>query len=110
MTASLASHYWNWLTTGTRRELELQILNTLFKNAMNSQTEMDKAFECKDCMDQIKNFNGAKEIKFTNDDMGYLKVGFSKSADRRPDIWMEECYDLFKQIKDPIEEKLNKEE
>jgi hypothetical protein len=96
------------LIKGTRKELELRILERLFKNAMNSQQEISKSFECKDCIDQIKNLDGEMSIRFTKDDIEYLKLGYSKTADSRPDVWMEECSDLFKQIDNPEEEKINK--
>ena len=96
------------LTKGTRKDLELQILGRLFKEAMNNLPQMDKVFECKDCLDQVKDFNGGKSMEFTKDDMDHLMLGFTKTADRRPDVWMEECFDLFKQIKDPVEKEIKK--
>jgi len=96
------------LIKGTRKELELRILSQLFKNAMNSQTEISKSFECKDCIDQVKNVDKEKFIKFEKGDMDFLKLGFTKTADRRPDVWMDECFNLFKQIENPKEEEIKK--
>ena len=75
---------------------------------MNSQTEISKSFECKDCIEQVKNIDKEKVIKFEKGDMDFLKLGFTKTADRRPEVWMDECFNLFKQIENPQEEEIKK--
>ena len=93
---------------GTRKELEIQILEALLKWAMNSQADMEKMFKCHDALEQVQNIDGEKFIKFEAEDIEFLKLGFTKTADKRPPIWMDECYDLFKQIQNPEEEEIGK--
>ncbi len=93
---------------GTRKELEIQILEALLKWAMNSQADMEKMFKCHDALEQVQSIDGEKFIKFEAEDIEFLKLGFTKTADKRPPIWMDECYDLFKQIQNPEEEEIGK--
>ncbi len=93
---------------GTRKELEVKILETLLRLAMNSQSDMTEMFKCKDCLDQVQNVDGEGFIKFEKGDIEYLKAGFTKTVDGRPDVWMKECFDLFKQIDNPEEEEIKK--
>jgi len=87
----------------TTRELEEKILENLFLMAMNKQKEFDKAFECRDCLDQVRSLKGEESINFTAQDLKYLKEAFGDSAEKRPSIWLDECYNLFKQINSPVE-------
>jgi len=92
------------------RELELIILENLFLIAMNRQKTLDKAFECRDCLEQIRNITDKEEIiKLTKSDIDYLKEAFETTADNRPTIWLDKCYNLFKQIKEPTEDKEQEE-
>jgi len=87
----------------TTRELEIKILENLFMISMNNQKEMDKAFECRDCLDQVRNLKDESQIIFTAQDIKYLKDAFGETVNIRPAIWLDECYDLFKQINSPVE-------
>jgi len=96
------------MVDGTRKEIELQILESLLKWAMNSQADMEKMFKCHDTLGQVQSIDGEKFIKFEKEDVEFLKLGFSKTADKRPPIWMEECADFMRQIHNPEEEEIKK--
>ena len=77
---------------------EKSILDTLFMMAMNNQKSISQSFECKDCIDQIKNLSeDADSIEFTEKDIDYLNQGYSLIKEK-PFFWMEKCSELFKQI------------
>jgi len=77
---------------------EKSILDILFMMAMNNQKSISQSFECKDCIDQIKNLSeDADSIEFTEKDIDYLNQGYSLIKEK-PLFWMEKCSELFKQI------------
>jgi len=77
---------------------EKSILNILFTVAMNNQKSISQSFECKDCLDQIKNLSeDADGIDLTSADINYLNQGYGLIKEK-PDFWMKTCSELFRQI------------
>jgi hypothetical protein len=86
------------------RSLEIKLLNNLFQIALDSQTKISKAFECKDCMSALDNLSDEDAyIEFTNDDLAYAIAAFEKTAEKRPGWWFDKCSQIFEQITNPKE-------
>jgi hypothetical protein len=79
-------------------DMEKFILTNLFTVAMNNQKTIAESFECKDCLDQLKNLADTDtKISFTLKDINYLKQAYGLITEK-PAFWMLICGDLLKQI------------
>jgi len=93
------------------REIELIVMQNMFRYARKMAKDFDLAMTISDCIDQVKNITDAETfIRFTKEDIGFLKDGF-KVASGGPEInvWLDSCYDLMKQLKDPKPEEVSGE-
>lgn len=92
------------------RELELIVLHNMLRYARRNSKNIDQGFLITDCMDQIDNITDKEEfIRFTAEDIGFLKTGFTAaSGTNEINLWFDNCLDLMKQIKNPEEDKPEK--
>lgn len=88
----------------TIRELEIVMLINLFNIALDSQTVISKAFECKDCISALNNISDEDAfVEFTKQDLDYIDVAFEKTAGKRPVWWFDKCSSIFEQVSSPKE-------
>jgi hypothetical protein len=84
----------------TIREAEIILLRYLFKLARAGTKNLNSAFEITDCLNQLDNLKDEdNSVSFTEQDINYLREGFSFSAGQRPEIMFSECLNLLKQLK-----------
>ena len=81
----------------TLKELEIILLTNLFGIALDHQSQLSKAFECKDCIDDLIKVDGFS-IDFTKEDIDYLIEAFELTVDKRPAWWFDYCSNLLRQI------------
>jgi len=92
------------------RDLEKDVLIQLFDYA-SARKAIKEAMLCYDCIDQVKNIPDTDtELEFTEQDLKYIDEGFEVTTGtspqgmlKRPLIWLRECRELFRQLKDPKE-------
>ena len=92
----------------TLRSLEKDILTQLFDYASAKKT-IKAGMCCYDCIDQINNLpDKDTDLEFTEEDLKFIDEGFEVTTGvnhlgmlKRPSLWMKNCRELFKQLKDP---------
>jgi len=90
------------------REIELITLKNLFRFARNKEASIDTGCLITDCLDQLDNITDKETlVKFTEQDIGFLKTGYKISAEERVGLinfWFDNCKTVMQQIRKPIDE------
>lgn len=87
----------------TKANLEITMMRNIFNVAAMHQKEIGKYLQCKDCISQLDNLKTGTPILLTEEDLKYFTEGFEKTVGGRPFFWIEQCENIFRQVKNPVE-------
>ena len=90
------------------RDIEIVTLKNMFRFARNKEASIDTGCLITDCLDQLDNLTNEESIiKFTEQDIGYLKTGYKISANENAGLinfWFDHCKDIMRQIRKPVDQ------
>lgn len=94
------------------RDIEIVTLKNMFRFARNKESSIDTGWLITDCLEQLDNLGDDKLIvKFTEQDIGFLKTGFSIAATENTGLinfWFDHCKSVMMQIRKPVNENEHK--